>query len=200
MIRPDTLVCDTLQIHALQQNPAYNYNRELMARQETLWDWLKMKFAEWLNDFLGNSVSVGVRNALLAFIGVLVVGLIVWFLYKYRPELFMRNSRDAKEEDNDGNETIYGIDFDAEIAKELAASNYRQAVRYLYLKTLRRLSDAGHINWQPSKTPSQYVYEVQRDEFRQLTQHFLRVRYGNFEATRELYDEMLRLSKEGGGE
>ena len=112
----------------------------------------------------------------------------------------MRNSRDAKEEDNDGNETIYGIDFDAEIAKALAASNYRQAVRYLYLKTLRRLSDAGHINWQPSKTPSQYVYEVQRDEFRQLTQHFLRVRYGNFEATRELYDEMLRLSKEGGGE
>jgi hypothetical protein len=189
-----------LQIHALQQNPAYNYNRELMARQETLWDWLKMKFAEWLNDFLGNSVSVGVRNALLAFIGVLVVGLIVWFLYKYRPELFMRNSRDAKEEDNDENETIYGIDFDTEIAKALAASNYRQAVRYLYLKTLRRLSDAGHINWQPSKTPSQYVYEVQRDEFRQLTQHFLRVRYGNFEATRELYDEMLRLSKEGGGE
>ena len=36
----DTLACDSAQIAALQQNPAYDYNRELVAQQQTLWDWL----------------------------------------------------------------------------------------------------------------------------------------------------------------
>ena len=48
----DTLACDSAQIVALQQNPAYNYNRELMAREETLWEWLKMQIAEWWHSLM----------------------------------------------------------------------------------------------------------------------------------------------------
>lgn len=192
----DTLACDSAQIAALQQNPAYNYNRELMVREETLWEWLKMQIAEWWNSLLyGGGVSGAMRDMILVIIGICVVGLIGWFLYKYRPELFMRKRLIHNEEDEE-EETIYGIDFDAEISRALRSGNYRQAVRYHYLKTLRHLSDTGKIDWQPSKTPSQYVYEVRQTAFQTLTQHFLRVRYGNFKATAELCEEVQRLAEE----
>ena len=99
-----------------------------------------------------------------------------------------------------GEDTIYGVDFAGGIADAL--SHYREAVRLLYLQTLKRLSDEKRIDWQPYKTPTQYINEVRMPVFRQLTNHFLRVRYGNFEGTEELFNSMKSLQEEigkGGG-
>ena len=95
-------------------------------------------------------------------------------------------------------DTIYGVDFSGGIADALFRSDYREAVRLLYLQTLKRLSDEKRIDWQPYKTPTQYINEVRMPVFRQLTNHFLRVRYGNFEATEELFNSMKSLQEEIG--
>ena len=63
-------------------------------------------------------------------------------------------------------------------------------------QTLKQLSDEKRIDWQLYKTPTQYVYEVRMPAFRQLTNHFLRVRYGNFEATEALFHVMQSLQEE----
>ena len=103
-------------------------------------------------------------------------------------------------------DTIYGVDFQKEIDAAVFRNDYREAVRLLYLQTLKFLSDAGKIDWQPYKTPTEYIYEIKIDTlktpFRELTNRFLRVRYGNFEATVVLYREMQAFQKEmveGGG-
>ena len=93
-------------------------------------------------------------------------------------------------------DTIYGVDFARGIADALSRSDYREAVRLLYLQTLKQLSDEKRIDWQLYKTPTQYVYEVRMPAFRQLTNHFLRVRYGNFEATEALFHVMRSLQEE----
>ena len=93
-------------------------------------------------------------------------------------------------------DTIYGIDFDAIISQALGREDYREAIRMIYLRTLKALSDSQQIDWQPFKTPSQYVREFDAAAFRTLTSHFLRVRYGYFEATRQLCDEVEQLGKE----
>jgi len=54
-------------------------------------------------------------------------------------------------------ENIHEIDFDAEIEKAASQHNYRLAVRMLYLKCLKQLSDATLIKWQPEKTNSNYI-------------------------------------------
>ena len=66
----------------------------------------------------------------------------------------------------------------------------------IYLQTLKALSDSAQIDWQPYKTPTQYSKEVTTGDFRTFTNHFLRVRYGNFEATQVLSVEMKRLQTE----
>lgn len=86
--------------------------------------------------------------------------------------------------------------FAERIADALARTDYREAVRLLYLQTLKQLSDGKRMDWQLYKTPTQYIYEVRLPAFRQMTNHFLRVRYGNFEATETLFHAMRDLQKE----
>lgn len=81
-------------------------------------------------------------------------------------------------------EDINGIDFDNEIENAVSKNNYRFAVRLLYLKCLKQLSDAGLIEWQIDKTNSTYIDELaddkQRQAFKQLTHQFEFVWYGEF--------------------
>jgi hypothetical protein len=81
-------------------------------------------------------------------------------------------------------ENIHEINFDGEIEKAIAQHNYRLAVRLLYLKCLKQLSDSELIRWQIDKTNSAYIYELtdpaQKQAFGTLTRQFEYVWYGNF--------------------
>lgn len=189
----DTLVCDTARIAAWQADPVTNYNRELLTPEVNVMEWISMQMFRLLRQLFGSRFAEQYTEAILITIVVVLLLVILWFLYRKRPELFMRSRRNrlayTVEED-----TIYGVDFEQEIAEALQREDYRAAVRLLYLQTLRLLSDAGRIDWQPYKTPTEYLYEVkpetQRNAFRLLTTAFLRVRYGNFEASEPLFREM----------
>ena len=178
----DTLVCDTAQLARWQSDPAYNYNRELIAPEINLFEWINRQFGEFLREIFGSRFADEYSELILVCIAVVILLLVSWFVYKKRPELFMRSGKRTLpytvEED-----TIYGVDFPEGINEALSQRNYREAVRLLYLQTLKQLSDAARIEWQPYKTPTQYLYEVRLPAFRQLTNHFLQVRYGNFESS-----------------
>ena len=81
-------------------------------------------------------------------------------------------------------EDINAINFDEEIENAIAKGNYRFAVRLLYLKCLKHLSNSGLIDWQIDKTNSAYISELknqqQQDAFRMLTLQFEYVWYGEF--------------------
>lgn len=193
----DTLVCDTAQIAVWQSDSSYDYNRELIAPDINIFEWLFKRFGEFLRKIFGSRFAEEYVGIILVCIALLILILIVWFIYKKRPELFMFSRKNALtytvEED-----TIYGIDFQGGIANALARQDYRETIRLLYLQTLKQLSDSGCIDWKFYKTPTQYINEVKSPVFRQLTNHFLRVRYGNFEATEALYHTMRSLQEEIG--
>lgn len=191
----DTLVCDTVKIAIWQSDSAYDYNRELITPELNVFDWIGRQFDHLLRKIFGSHFAEQYSELILICIAIIILLLIIWFIYKKRPELFMRSHKNALpytvEED-----TIYGVDFPEGIASALSRRDYREAVRLLYLQTLKQLSDEQRIDWQPYKTPTQYIYEVRLPAFRQLTNHFLRVRYGNFEATEELFHSMQTLQEE----
>ncbi len=198
----DTLVCDTSQLAAWHRDASYDYGRELAIQSPGIMDWLSEKIKEWLGTLFGHQLSGEALQLLLLCIGFLVIAAVVWFLYKKRPDLFKRRTVEAPlgyvvEED-----TIYGIDFERCIAEAAGRADYREASRLCYLATLKTLSDGGRIDWQLFKTPTQYTAEVASAGFRELTTHFLRIRYGNFEATEALYLRMSELRgavEKGGG-
>lgn len=194
----DTLVYDSLSIADLQTLPEYDYNRELITPEVNLMAWLNMWMGKLLQKIFGSKFAEEYTGIILFILFAIVILLIIWFVYKKRPELFMRSKKSMPyrvEED-----TIYGVDFDKEIDAAFSRNDYRETVRLLYLQTLKQLSDDEAIDWQPYKTPTEYIYEVKNNAlkvpFRELTGRFLRVRYGNFEATETLFREMQVLQRE----
>lgn len=190
----DTLVIDSAQIAQWQTQQDFDYNRELVGGGMTFTEWMMAQINELLRDLFGQAWRSDHTWWALAIVGAVVVGIGVWYVWRFHPGLFMRQRDEQTYEDLE--DTIYGIDFDTIISQALGREDYREAIRMVYLRTLKALSDSQQIDWQPFKTPSQYVREFDAAAFRTLTAHFLRVRYGYFEATRQLYDEVEQLGKE----
>ena len=191
----DTLVCDTAQLALWRADAAYDYNRELIAPDINLFESFNRWFAEVMMKIFGNGFVTENSELILIGIAILLLGLIGWFVYRKNPGLFVYSRKDGLPY-TVAEDTIYGVDFARAIDTALSRGDYREAVRLLYLQTLKRLDEEKRIDWQPNRTPTQYIYEVKSPAFRQLTHHFLRVRYGNFEADETLFRTMRSLQDE----
>lgn len=207
MILPnDTLACDSTRLASWQNNPDFDYNRELVMPEVSLMDWISSWFERMMRVIFGNEFAEEYSNIIFIAIFIIAILLILWFLYKKRPELFMRSKKKLALPYTVHEDDIHGVDFDSEIAHALSRNDYKSAIRFLYLQTLKYLSDHNLIDWQLYKTPTEYIYEIKSDSkrlpLRELTNRFLRVRYGNFEANKLLFDEVLsyQQSIQEGGE
>ena len=199
----DTLHIDSAQIIVWQNDSRYDYDREIVGGSQNLLEWIAALISQWVNDIFGTVLDNDVvYYALVVMGGLAVIGL-GWLLWIKRFSLFYGKSHDEALDYEVVEDTIYGVDFDADLREALATKDYRQAVRLLYLQTLLYLQNAGQIDWQPSKTPTQYMRQVSQPAFSQLTGIFIQVRYGNFEASEELFQRMKALQEtlmEKGGE
>ena len=85
-------------------------------------------------------------------------------------------------------------DFDALINQALQNGNYRQAVRYQYLKTLHNLAGKNFIELAPDKTNFQYVGEIKnreyQNDFAALTLNYEYVWYGEFAIEKDRYQKI----------
>lgn len=193
----DTLSVDTLRIAEWRTKPEFDYTVEFKGSSFSLWDWFTDRFNQIMQNLFGD-ISLGYTGEIIWYVlgfGA-IVALIVYTLYRH-PELLRWRSK--KNAENDGyiveEDNIYGIDFPSTIDQALKVGNYREAVRLVYLQTLRHLSDAGKIDWQPAKTPSQYLNEYTGRPFHHLTTTFVRIRYGGYDADVSTADAAMADSK-----
>lgn len=188
----DTLSVDSIVLAPWQSDASYDYSRELMQSTKSIWDQL----SDWFTKLLASAThwNLDSDSTLIFWIvaTMVIVGAVVAILLVRHPALFMRRSAKDKLDYTVTEDTIYGIDFDALIARAMSRADYAAAVRLIYLQTLRRLSDAGRIKWIRSKAPMQYVRELGDDSFRQLTLLFLQVRYGGYACQQAEVSQMLR--------
>jgi hypothetical protein len=119
------------------------------------------------------------------------VALLIWFLATSNIRLFRRplKGRDEGGMNEIPTENIFEIDYEAEIEQAIASGNYRVAVRLLYLRTLKLLSQKELISYTHEKTNSDYLQQLAgtalyKDFFR-LTRHFEYTWYGQFELSPE---------------
>lgn len=196
MLQPltDTLTCDSTLLHRFRSDEAYDYAGELQTPDLDWWDWLARKIERLLSDVFSIQSDGDIRIFIYIAIALAFSALIVFLLYRHRPGLFVKagNINRADDEEDD----IYGIDFDAAYARAMAQKDYYRAVRIVYLRTLRRLSDSQRISWQLYKTPTEYTREFLSADFQRMTSVFMRVRYGNYPASEELVDLLVSLEDE----
>ena len=117
MAPADTLVCDTAQVAVWQSDPAFAYSRELIAPEINVLEWFSRWFGKLLDKIFGNTLVAEYSEVVLICIAILILVLVIWFLYKKRPELFMHSRKSTCY--TVGEDTIYGVDFAEGIADAL---------------------------------------------------------------------------------
>jgi len=151
------------------------------------WDWISHLFQFGTGKGATNFWTIFWRVVQI-FLLVLGVGALIFFIFKAQGinllGIFRKKATSAPIPYSEFFEDINAINFDDEIENAITKANYRFAVRLLYLKCLKHLSNAGLIDWQIDKTNSTYIGELQnqqqQDAFRMLTLQFEYVWYGEF--------------------
>jgi hypothetical protein len=164
----------------------YQYNEVGPNQQISLWD----RFWNWFwRAILGGlSASPGIGSFLKYLFLILAIACIAYFVMKLLgmdiESLILGKARKTPLAYSESTENIHEINFDEEIEKAISTHNYRLAVRLLYLRSLKQLNDGEYIKWQPEKTNSAYIYELNnptvRQDFISLTRQFEYVWYGGF--------------------
>lgn len=88
-------------------------------------------------------------------------------------------------------EDIFSINYQREIEKAVAAENYRLAVRLMFLKLLRDLSNKKIIQFRSERTNLEYLTQlsptVYYNDFFRLTRNYEYAWYGKFDVSREAF-------------
>ena len=91
-------------------------------------------------------------------------------------------------------EYIHETDLDRFLKDALRQSNYSQAIRLYFLQCIKNLSNRNDIRWAREKTNREYLNEMRNNhlgsEFRELTQEYERIWYGNRPVDKARFDEL----------
>ena len=136
-------------------------------------------------------------NSLFGFIiwvaAIGLFGYLVFKLFLSNSSLFLRNRKNLTA--NIETELAEDVnDLDAMLRLAIKNGNYRMAVRYLYLQTLKRLSDKKLIEINSNKTNYEYVNEMRKhhyaNEFASLTLQYDYVWYGEYPVDERLFERL----------
>ena len=128
----------------------------------------------------------------LVIIGGFAAGL-MWWLAGSRVGLFRKKNEVLTTEDESASmpEDIFAINYQKEIEKAAANGNYRLAVRLMYLRLLKNLSDRNIIHYKQEKTNFDYLLQLQPTpyykQFFRVTRHYEYSWYGHFDVAEDTY-------------
>jgi len=163
-----------------QNNEEFNYRKEITTPE----NYFAKIINKIINFFFGNGNVFGV---ILKYI---IVALFFTFIiirllgFKINKLFYNNKSIDNIIPIEENIKDINNIDIDNIINIAIKNEDYKKAIRYLFIKTLKQLSSKEIINWQINKTNRDYYYEITdkkiKEQFVNLSHIFSYVWYGNF--------------------
>ncbi len=179
------------------KTPEFNY--EVLKPKESIWDLIKRKIGQLLSkifkDIDPNKVGYYTTN-ILRFFGITIVGFLLYFLIRYLMSkdgnlLFGKRNRKIKITSHDIEENIHEINFPERILLLENQQDYRSAIRYHFLYSLKKLTDKNLINWNVEKTNRDYLRELKnknlQEDFRRVIYIYDYIWYGEFKTKEKDY-------------
>jgi len=120
------------------------------------------------------------------------LAVLTWYLASSNVGIFSRRSKIiANAADTDSHENIFDINYQKEIDKAIHSTNYRLAVRLMFLRALKNLSEKNIIQFKNGRTNFDYLLQMNstgyyKDFFR-LTRHYEYMWYGEFGVSNETF-------------
>jgi hypothetical protein len=177
----------------------YEYNFD--AHKKSIWEkfkiWITNKFKEWFG-FVDQDKAASFTSNLFKIIYIIVFLLVLYFIIKTLINkegnwIFGRNSDKINIEVTALDENVLETNYENLIQKAVNASNYRLAVRYYYLKTLKKLAESSKIEWEYEKTNLDYYNEIENKELKSQFQYISYIYnycwYGEFELNNTAFND-----------
>ena len=165
-----------------KQMDEYLYDR--YKKPESVWD----KIKRWLlKQILKSGVSGEFFMYVLIGIAVLILLIVILKLLGVKITglfIFTHDNKVTNLNFKGGDDDIYNDKLESTLVVAINNKAYREAVRIMYLLTLRHLDSADLIDWKPWKTNREYYYELSsgelKDGFKNLIYDYEYVWYGQF--------------------
>jgi len=149
-----------------------------------------------------NYIPLGQRTWFQTLIWIIIIGGFAAFLMIYlsgsNVSLFRKSSKTIRsdEEAEIVTEDIFAINYQKEIDKAVAQQNYRLAVRLMYLRLLKNMSEKNIIQYKQDKTNFDYLMQLHGTRyytnFFRITHNYEYSWYGKFDVSEEAYKVISR--------
>lgn len=165
-------------------------------------EWLGNKFYQFLQWLFGERRAEGVFGFIVKvfpyIIAVLMVLLLLKIFLNIKTEAIVSgNGKQSKIHIQTDEELIKNKDLKSLITNALADNDYRLAIRYHYLNTLKSLEKKELIIWEQQKTNHDYEREINEPKlqhiFKNLTYLYDFVWYGNFDIDQSEFEKAAHL-------
>jgi hypothetical protein len=173
-----------------ENDPDFNYKN---VPTETD-DWIT-KIKNWINQQLVTLSSSKTYSTILDYLyyGLMIAALLLiirGLIKADRRGILFGKVKTNELKIVESEEDIDKINFDELITMAIDSKQYKLAVRYLFLKSLKLLSERGLIELRNNKTNHQYLSELKNnqiaDVFRTTTSRFEWIWYGDFPVNEEI--------------
>jgi len=142
-------------------------------------------------------VPLGQRSWFQILLWLIIIGgfagFIIWYLAGNNVKLFRKKTKAIDGEGHDEVETddIFAINYQKEIDKAAREKNFRLAVRLMFLRLLKNLTEKNIIHYSQGKTNLDYLMQLHptryyKDFFR-ITRNYEYSWYGEFEVNEKAY-------------
>jgi len=178
------------------------YEYDTKAETLSLWSrfliWIASKIVSF---FDSNTQATNFVSGFFKTLYIIIILLVIYFIVKTLVNkegswIFGRKSDKLNINTSEVEQHLMKTDFDDLIANAVKKQNYRLAVRYYYLKTLKLLSEKEIINWEYEKTNQDYYYEIKnkkvKESFSYISYIYNYSWYGEFELDESGYQEASR--------
>jgi hypothetical protein len=180
-------------------NKEFQYERTLKDEAGSFWQNLIQRILRKLFGNIKYESRVKVQRIIYWLIALVGVVIVFYWLYKsgFSGSPIRRNrkisdgsliSETEKSDEDIGNE----------IEQALQAGNYPLAIRWVFIKTIKLMALEGQIELRQDKTNQDYYYEIKNNTvqslFMQLSRLFEYTNYGQFETTRDNYQQAQDIS------
>ncbi|SDH90673.1 DUF4129 domain-containing protein [Winogradskyella thalassocola] len=178
-------------LEAYKADEDFNYTEVVPEENilEKIYNW----FQNILRKFWEAIFGVGTASGFLYFVFSILPYLLLAFLLFLLIRFFLKvnsNNLIAKSRKQgsilftEEEQIIKNEDIPALINEAVNQKNYRLAIRYYYLLSLKYLTETDHILWQPQKTNEDYINEINKEflkaDFKNITRIYDYVWYGEF--------------------
>jgi len=118
---------------------------------------------------------------------------LIWYLASSNILIFAKRQRQINSvaEEEEISENIFSINYQKEIVKAINSENYRFAIRLMFLRLLRNLSNKNIIQYRQERTNFEYLSQListgYYNDFFRLTRNYEYAWYGKFEVSPDAF-------------